>query len=336
MDNSVLRESLFSDAHRFLLCDAANLELLAVCRDWLRSLGFDLQRLDGLPIGVFPSPLVMKEGLLRAGFSIDEIAASGLVGDPRLAERLIGPIRDASGHILSFWARHPEGLRPKYLFLGRDWKQETPAFGLDAAMPHLNDTAGELLLVEDLLDALLLQSAGLPQVAATLRFSSNLTPPRWEQLAALGVRRVTLVPSDEEQGLVRAVAARAAALEDPAPEAFVLLPESFGRVRDLAELIRAMSPETFWSWLRANRVPRTDDLSAEATAESVPLLETSSAEAVPESVPLLGTSSVGVAEDATSSFREVEEAPLPRDPPPRPTGLCPFHDCDPMFCFCWD
>ena len=197
MDNSALRESLFADAHRFLRCDAANLELLAVCRNWLRSLGFDLQRLDSLPIGVFPSPLVMKEGLLRAGFHIDEIAASGLVGDPRVAERLIGPIRNPSGRILSFWARHPEGRRPKYLFLGRDWKQETPAFGLDAALPRLHDTAGELLLVEDLLDALLLQSAGLPQVAGTLRFSSNLTPPRWQQLAALGVRRVTLVPSDD-------------------------------------------------------------------------------------------------------------------------------------------
>ena len=112
MDISDLGERLLSDARRFLQCDAADPELRAVCHNCLGSLGFDLQQLDSLPIGVFLSPSVMKEGLLRAGFRPEDIIASGLVSDPRVAGRLIGPIRNAKGQILNFWARHPEGLRP--------------------------------------------------------------------------------------------------------------------------------------------------------------------------------------------------------------------------------
>jgi hypothetical protein len=322
MENNDLRESLFSDACRLLLCDpAGNPELLGVCRDALRDLGFDLQRLDSLPIGVFPSPLVMKEGLLRAGFGSDEIAVSGLMGDSRMTGRLIGPIRDATGTLLSFWAWHPQGLRPKYLYLGRNWREQTPVFGLDVAVPRLADAAGELLLVEDLLDALLLQSAGLPQVAAASRFSSNLTPPHWEQLAGLGVERVTLVPGDDGEGLVRAVSARATSFDASAtPEVFILLPESFGRMKDLAASVRAMDAEAFWAWLKDNRVPRTDDVLA--TPSNAP--PSDSAE------PL----SLWFGEEDSLTV-EPAVATMP-EPPHPPTGLCRFHHCDPMFCFCWD
>jgi hypothetical protein len=312
MENNDLRESLFSDAHRLLLCDpAGNPELLGVCRDALNDLGFDLARLDSLPIGVFPSPLVMKEGLLRAGFGSDEIAVSGLMGDSRMTGRLIGPIRGATGQLLSLWAWHPQGLRPKYLYLGRNWREQTPVFGLDVAVPSLADAAGELLLVEDLLDALLLQSAGLPQVAATSRFSSNLTPPHWEQLAGLGVGRVTLVPSHDTEGLTRAVSARAASFDaTSAPEVFLLLPESFGRVKELAESIRATGLEEFWRWLRDNRVPRTDDVMAMEPIAAV--------------------------EDYTEPLSLwIDDEDTPTAEPPV-AGWCRFHHCDPMFCFCWD
>ncbi len=51
--------------------------------------------------------------------------------------------------------------------------------------------------------------------------------------------------------------ARDAALQGTSsPEVFVLLPESFGCMKDLAETIRAMSRESFWLWLQNNRVPR--------------------------------------------------------------------------------
>ena len=247
VDISDLGESLFADAQRFLQCDAANPELRAVCRNSLCSLGFDLQQLECLPIGIFVSPPVMKEGLLRAGFRGEEIAASGLVNDPRVTGRLMGPIRNVGGQIVNFWARPPEGLRPKYLFFRRGWQQEVPAFGLDVALSGLTDGQCELLLVEDLLDALLLQSAGLPQIAATLDFSRNLTAARWERLSVLGVKRATLVPSDEQEGLNRATLAREASLQgSPAPEVFVLLPECFGEVKGLAKLIRAMNHDLFW------------------------------------------------------------------------------------------
>ena len=54
MDISDLGERLFSDAQRFLQCDAGDDELRAVCYNSLCSLGFDLQRLDiHCPSGCF-------------------------------------------------------------------------------------------------------------------------------------------------------------------------------------------------------------------------------------------------------------------------------------------
>jgi hypothetical protein len=292
MDFSDVGERLFSHAQRLLQCDAAD-RLRAVCYESLSRLGFDLGRLESIPIGLFLHPAAMQDELSRAGFRREEIVASGLVCDPRVAERLIGPIRNPNGRIVNFWARHPKGLRPKYLFFRRGWQDEVPAFGLDVALSGLSDGPGELLLVEDFLDALLLQSAGLPQTAATLDFSRNLTAARWEQLAVLGVKRVTLVPSNPSEGLVRATRAREASFEGSvAPEVFLLLPECFGQVNSLAAMIPAMNHAAFWSWLRDNRLPRTEDFLA----------------AVPTPEPRQADSS----------------------------GSCPFHHCDPMFCFCWD
>jgi hypothetical protein len=119
--------------------------------------------------------------------------------------------------------------------------------------------------------------------------------------------------------LARAVAAREAACEGgPAPEVFVLLPESSGGVRQLAERVRTTSPEAFWAWLKANRAPRTDDLLAAASVEPA-------SERVDESP------SLWVVDEESSELPE----PLERLVTPH-TGFCPFHHCDPMFCFCWD
>jgi hypothetical protein len=328
MDISDLGERLFCGARRILQGDGADPELRAVWCNILCSLGFDLQQLDSLPLGIFVSSPVMKEGLLRAGFRGEEIAASGLVGDPRVAKRLIGPIRNVGGQIINFWARHPEGLRPKYLFFRRGWQQEVPAIGLDVALSGLTDGACELLLVEDLLDAILLQSAGLPQVAATLDFSRNLTKARWEQLAVLGVERVTLVPSDEQEGLARATLAREASLLGGlAPEVFVLLPESFGHVKDLAKMIRARSGDSFWSWLMDNRAPRTDDLLATDPTMG------------PEASFFAGSPGLPMVGLDFSEMQQPKEptiAPTPESQRSCSSELCPLHHCDPMFCFCWD
>lgn len=326
MDISSLGESLFSIAHHALQFDAAQPELRAACYNALRDVGFDLRRLKSLPIGLFTNPPEMKDGLLNAGFSKNEIVASGLTGDPRLAERLIGPIRDLRGRIVSFWARHPQDIAPKYLFLNRNWRDQVPAFGLDAARSGLSDAANELLLVEDLLDAILLQSAGLPQVAAALGFSRYFAKTRWEHLARLGVERVTLVPGDDGGALVRAASARDAALHSgPAPEVFLLLPESIGCVKNLAGIIRQTSRDSFWAWLKYNRVPRTDDL-AESARYMTPMA--GDADWMP---------------DLPEDDSDDPEMPSPVEhnhvEPQRPSslsGLCPLHFCDPMFCFCWD
>jgi hypothetical protein len=143
-------------------------------------------------LGLFIERDLVRQGLLGAGFTPEQIDASALADDPRLAGRLVGPIRDRWGRIVSFWARHPEGHPPKFLFKGR-WKEEAGLFGLDVALHPASGGSGDLIVVQRILDAILLQSRGLRRVAAIGGPPSDLDRRRWQRLAALGLRRLLLV-----------------------------------------------------------------------------------------------------------------------------------------------
>jgi hypothetical protein len=87
-----------------------------------------------------------------------------------------------------------------------------------------------------------------------------------------------------------------------------------------------MSSNGFWSWLKDNRIPRTDDVLATAptTAPEVCLFAVT---------PVAS----GVGPDSSEIRNTHEPAEdTPPEPRPRSAEICLFHDCDPMFCFCWD
>ncbi|MBN2475753.1 MAG: hypothetical protein JXB62_14170 [Pirellulales bacterium] len=161
----------------------------AACRR-LGARGVRLDCLHQLPVGLFVEAAAIRAKLRQAGFGAAEIRASKLLADQRLPGRLVGPIRDRGGRIVGFWARDVSDTAGKDLFLNRDWRVQVAVIGLHEAFRA--GAGGELVLVEDVLDALALQSRGLDNVAAIGGASRNMSARRWQRLAAMGVPRVTL------------------------------------------------------------------------------------------------------------------------------------------------
>ena len=145
-----------------------------------------------------PSPFSMRAALAQADFTREEIRTSGLLADPRLPGRLVGPITDQTGRIVSFWAWDPTGQPPRWLYLKQDWKRQVGLYGIDVALPATADGTRNLLVVEEILDALLLHSHGLLQAAAIGGSAREMTSDRWHRLAAMGVRCATLISVDRQ------------------------------------------------------------------------------------------------------------------------------------------
>lgn len=165
----------------------------------LRSLaahGFPAAGLPRLPLGLFLDAQRMKPALLATGSTMAALNASRLLADPRLPGRVVSPIRDLEGAIVSFWARHPRDEAPLYLYLNRNWRDAVSAIALDVAL-----AAGgydDLLLTTDPLEALLLHAYGLMNAAALGASFQELTAKRWRALLDLGIRRITLLGDAQE------------------------------------------------------------------------------------------------------------------------------------------
>jgi hypothetical protein len=249
-----LLEAFFRHAHGLLCEPATGNAAWESARSYLRDRGLELTCLDRFPVGLLPDAATMREGLIAAGFPPDQIKQSGLLADGRLAGRIVGPIRDPRGQIVSFWARHPGGQPPRCLYLSGDWKREVAVFGLDAALPPAAGGGDDILLVEDFCDALLLHVKGYPRAAAIGASGKEMTADRWERLATLGAAEVTLALDDRPlagQGVLAALdsAARATA----SPEIFVVPPRPASRPR-LSALVRSMPVGDLADLLKKERI----------------------------------------------------------------------------------
>jgi hypothetical protein len=192
--------------------------------------------------------------LLRDGFSADEIRASNLLADSRLPGRLVGPIRDSGRRIISFWARLPQQL-DRSLYLSTDWKEEVGVFGLDEAYPAVVHGRHDLLVVEDLWDALLLHSHGCLAVGAIGSSPAEINSRRWERLDELGIHRVTLVVDsfhDSHEACVAAI--RQAASSRRSPAIYVLPPTAVHGAWKSWQQGRAAHAETLEKLLSAHRI----------------------------------------------------------------------------------
>ena len=166
-----------------------------VARSYLVQRGCPADNLGDLELGVYPSTEQIRGGLLKRGFLTDEIGFSarevddgkpvgaGVIYDDRWEGRLVGPWRDLSGRIISFWARDlcgEPGDDANHLYL-RGGRGDVP-LGLSAAQDR------DLVLVEEPLDVAMLQSRGDRRVIAC----GGASLPQ-EQVDALQRRRTRSV-----------------------------------------------------------------------------------------------------------------------------------------------
>lgn len=296
-----LLEAFFQQC-RALLADAdldanGGQEAAGTARALLIARGFDAGRIASLPLGIYTSRHEVWHGLAAQGFSVDAVRISKVLSDVRLPGRIIGPIAESSGRLIGFWARRPGA---KDLFLHRNWTKAVPLLWLDVALAG-GAGISDLLIVEDALDALLFHEAGFPNVAATGGRFDLLTPDRWRQLAALGVRSATLVAESrgDQTGELRA-AIESAYRAEAAPDLFVLPPNSYGGLPGPAAFLRRLGAAEFRALL-ACRVEAVWFMAAKekAAASSAP----------------------------------------PCAPPARPAkkaGYCELHGCPITECFCFD
>ena len=159
-----------------------------------------------LGFGFFTTKAEVQDRLKKAGFTEEEIDASGLVADGRWEGRIVSPCRDWRGHIQGFWARDITGQAEegaKYLKNRGFTEKSVVAYGLDEALRH---EAGRknLVLVEGFLDVSTLRAKGFPNVAALGSTGKSLTGERWKLWPSLGSRPLpsswTMIPSRTGSG----------------------------------------------------------------------------------------------------------------------------------------
>ena len=312
--------------------------------------GFDPAQWGQLPVGLIVTPEAMRQRLLADGFTRAEIRDSRLVADRRLAGRLVGPITDLAGQITSFWARHPDAREPAYLYWRRGWKQHVAAFGLQTALGAAG-AAGQIVLVEDILDALLLRSKGLRSAAALGDPIRRLDARRWQRLAAAGAGHVTLVADNHTTAGARLLAVLEAAFAaEAAPSIDAVPPERLAGARTPGEFVHRQGIGSFRDllahepvhaytlkahdmlrkrrarrgWTEAARRTAMDEAVAFYTWQSTRRRDTVELDAhfVPPIVEALGW--------AWGARK------APAEPRPSARGYCTLHGCDETECFCFD
>ena len=131
----------------------------------------------------------------------------------------------------------------------------TGLFGLDVALAAVAGSGRDLLVVEDLWDALLLQARGWAAVAAVGNSPAEIDSRRWERLDELGIHRVTLMVDSFHDSHEAAVAAiRQAACSRRGPAIYVLPPAAVHGAWQSWQQGRAAQPDVLEKLLAAQRV----------------------------------------------------------------------------------
>lgn len=157
-------------------------------RDYLERRGLDTKAQEELELGLYPSTQAVEKALRDAGHNLDAARADGLLFD-KMAGYVVFPWADAAGHPATLYGRFPgtpPATLPKTMALPGEGTKAAPLY-FDRAR-----RAGrkELVLVEGLFDAALLQAKGEVGVVACM--GAQLSGTQVETLERYGIRAVTI------------------------------------------------------------------------------------------------------------------------------------------------
>lgn len=301
-------------------------------RAFLESAGMRWSAASKLPIGLLDSVISAREYVGQAGISLADWKRQRI--SPKLDGCLVGPIRDFSGEIVTFWARSTDPESLCYLFRDR-WDRRPIAYGIDAlalARPS------HVFLVERILDALVLRSWGVEPVLAFARRFDQALPEAWVELAKWGILQATLIPVGPEvpawvlQG-VRDQARRSTMR----PELWLIPPRRIAP--NLGRWAAELGESAFLPWIREHRVPllgRQSEVRYPTAAGKRPGLAGNSSTQVGK------TSREAPSQVDSASTSPSNEGGLHGDwdqgKSPRTAGreICPKHGGPLDGCFCFD
>ncbi len=162
-------------------------------RSYLADRGLGEEVLRRFGVGMAPSPWdQVLTGSQRAGFTVEELLAAGLVQKgrqgghyDRFRSRITFPIRDQRGRVLGFGARGlSRDAQPKYLNSpeGELYRKSHTLYGIDRARGPIAK-ARRAIVVEGYTDVLALHQAGVEETVAIM--GTAITPEQVSMLAGL-------------------------------------------------------------------------------------------------------------------------------------------------------
>ena len=186
----------------------------AKARDYLAGRGLGEEVLRAFSVGYAPSAWdqVLTRGQ-RAGFSIDELHAAGLVQKgrqggfyDRFRSRIMFPVRDPRGRVLGFGARGlGEDAKPKYLNSpeGELYRKSRTLFGIERARAPIA-RRGRAIVVEGYTDVLALHQADVEEAVAVM--GTAITPEQLQLLSGHAEEAVLAMDADRagRDAMVRA------------------------------------------------------------------------------------------------------------------------------------
>ena len=174
-------------------------------REYLGKRGLREEALARFGVGCAPSTwdTVLMRGQ-RAGYSVEEIEAAGLVLKSqkggghydRFRSRVVFPIRDARGRVQGFGARalNPD-QKPKYVNSpeGELYRKRRTLFGIDVARPEIV-RSGRALVVEGYTDVIACHQAGIADAVAIM--GTAITPEQVKLLGGYAAEAVLALDAD--------------------------------------------------------------------------------------------------------------------------------------------
>lgn len=173
---ALCRETLLSDAGKN-------------ARAYLEGRGLDDAAQEELGLGLYPSVATLGAALRAAGHDVEAARAEGLLFNPMVGYAVF-PWADASGQPMSLYGRWPAkdvpNSKPKTLSLPGEGTKASPLYFDRARQAGHKD----LVLVEGLVDAALLQVRGEDNVVACM--GASFSGAQLETLDRYNVRSVTI------------------------------------------------------------------------------------------------------------------------------------------------
>jgi DNA primase len=217
--------------HRALLAPVGK-----VARETLAAWGLPEPSLDHLDIGYFPDPAFLAWELNRRDGLAPPVEGAGLL-EPSWSGRVVGPWRNLRGRIVTFFAWQPDSADRSERYVCGPAARPCTLFGHSAAT---SQKARHVCVVEGLLDVLLASCLGMDDVLGLGGPMWRLSAQQLTSMATGGIREVTIMPADDEEGRlgVLTVLENADHQRYPAVDVFVVDPALMWGARDLGELVR--------------------------------------------------------------------------------------------------